>query len=351
VLASADRRVIELHWTSQLESIMHDFLHEVEPEGIRFLAFPPGVSADDEAIAAGMWMPGWQLSFVPLSRPTSDNVSSRTTLDNGARRQVVRYVWVAVAGIALIVGIGATAGRALFRQMQLARLKTDLVSAVSHELRTPLASIRVLVDGLLADGELEPRKTREYLSLVASENERLSRVIENFLTFSRLERHRYRFTFAEARPADIIAAAVGAIRDRVPPSCDLRVEVAPDLPPLLADVDALGTALLNLLDNALKYTPQEKRILVRACRETDGFIAFAVEDNGIGIPARDHRRVFRRFYRVDQRLTRETSGVGLGLSIVELVVRAHHGTVSVRSETGAGSTFTLRLPCADGVAV
>jgi two-component system sensor histidine kinase SenX3 len=129
------------------------------------------------------------------------------------------------------------------------------------------------------------------------------------------------------------------------------VEVAPDLPPLLADVDALGTALLNLLDNALKYTPQEKRILVRACRETDGFIAFAVEDNGIGIPARDHRRVFRRFYRVDQRLTRETSGVGLGLSIVELVVRAHHGTVSVRSETGAGSTFTLRLPCADGVAV
>ena len=340
-LASSDRRVVELHWTGQIESTMHDFLHEVEPEGIRFIAFPPGVQADDEAIAAGMWMPGWQLSFVPLAR---------TSFDDRARQQVLRYIWVAVAGIALTVGLGATAGRALFRQMQLARLKTDLVSAVSHELRTPVASIRVLVEGLQDDRTIDARKTREYLDMIATENARLGRLIENFLTFSRLERSRYRFEFSAAYPRDVVALAVDAVRDRVPVACDLRVEVDAALPPLRADADALGIALANLLDNALKYTPEEKRIRIRASRDGNGYVSFEVEDNGIGIAPREQRRIFRRFHRVDQRLSRDTGGVGLGLSIVELIVRAHRGSISVRSDIGAGSTFTVRLPSEEGVA-
>jgi two-component system phosphate regulon sensor histidine kinase PhoR len=113
---------------------------------------------------------------------------------------------------------------------------------------------------------------------------------------------------------------VNAIRDRLPPGSDLRVDVAPDLPDVMADADALSTALINLLDHALKYTPEEKRILVRARRDGDASVSFVVEDNGIGIPTKEQRRIFRRFYRVDQRLTRETTGVGLGLSIVELIV-------------------------------
>jgi signal transduction histidine kinase len=340
-LASEDRRVVALFWTGRLESAMHDFLHEVEPSGIRFIAFPPGVPPDEEAIAAGMSMPGWQLSYVPLDPGPFDDT---------ARSQVVRYLWVGLAGVALMAVIGTIAGGAFARQLRLARLKTDLVAAVSHELRTPLASIRVLVDGLRADAEIDPRKTREYLELIAAENTRLHRLVDNFLTFSRLERSRYQFAFSPAHPSTIVAAAVDAVRDRVPAACDLRVEVAPDLPPLTADAEALGTALVNLLDNALKYTAEEKRIRVRVGRDGDGFVAFVVEDNGIGIPAREQRRIFRRFYRVDRRLARETGGVGLGLSIVELVVRAHRGTVVVRSETGGGSTFTMRLPCAaDGV--
>jgi signal transduction histidine kinase len=94
----------------------------------------------------------------------------------------------------------------------------------------------------------------------------------------------------------------------------------------------------------LKYTPDDKRILVRARRDGDASVSFDVEDNGIGIPIKEQRRIFRRFYRVDQRLSRETTGVGLGLSIVELIVRAHGGTVSVTSAPGSGSTFALRLP-------
>jgi signal transduction histidine kinase len=106
----------------------------------------------------------------------------------------------------------------------------------------------------------------------------------------------------------------------------------------------LTTVLLNLLDNACKYTPAEKRIRLRAYRQ-DGRVAFAVEDNGIGIAPRERKRIFRRFYQVDRRLARETGGCGLGLSIVEFIVRAHGGEVTVESRPGAGSTFRVWLPC------
>jgi signal transduction histidine kinase len=340
-LASDDRRVIGLYRTGRLEAMVHDALHQVAPEGIRFIAFPPGDAGDAEAIAAGPWLPGWQLSFQPLDP---------TPFDDAARRRVLSYVWIGFACIAVMTIAGALVVRAFRREMRLARLKTDLVAVVSHEVRTPLTSMRVLVDGLLSDPTLEPAKTREYLQLVAAENERLSRLIENFLTFSRLERNRHQFVLAPARPSAIVHAAVEAIRERVPATCALRVEVSPDLPLLMADADALVTALVNLIDNALKYTPADKRVRVRTYPEGES-VVFAVEDNGIGIPVREQKRIFRRFYRIDQSLARETSGVGLGLSIVDLIVRAHGGTITVRSESGAGSTFTLRLPCvAEGAA-
>jgi signal transduction histidine kinase len=336
-LTSADSRVIAFYRIGRLESMMHDFLHQIAPSGIIFLAVPPDMRADSEAIAAGSWLPGWQLSFMPIE-------SSEFEADNRQHRAV--YVSVALAGIGVIGIVGIAAAGSLRRHLRLSRLKTDLVAAASHELRSPLSSMRVLVDGLLADDPLDPKKTREYLEMLAVENARLSRLIENFLTFSMLERNRHRFVFAPSEPSAIIAAAMDSIRDRVPADADIRVDVTPGLPPVLADADALSMALLNLLENALKYTPGEKRILVRASDDGHGSILFLVQDNGIGIPQREQRRIFRRFYRVDQRLSRETSGVGLGLSIVELIVRGHRGSVTVQSAPDAGSTFTLRVPCA-----
>jgi signal transduction histidine kinase len=334
--ASGDGRTIALYWTGRIEALMHDLLHQVTPAGVRFIAFPPDVDADPEAISAGAALPGWQLTFQPLDR---------TVFEDAGRRRAALYVAVGGAGLAAIALVGVAVVGSFRRHLRLARLKTDLVASVSHELRTPLASMRVLVDGLLADEVLDERKTRDYLGLLSTENARLTRVVENFLTFSRLERGRQQFTFAAALPATIVAAAVDAIRDRMPADCHLRVDSDPDLPAIVVDSDALVTALVNLLDNALKYTAGDKRIHVRVRRDGDGVI-FAVGDNGIGIPAREQRRIFRRFYRVDQRLTRDTGGVGLGLSIVDLIVRAHGGSVGVVSEAGCGSTFTLRLPAA-----
>jgi signal transduction histidine kinase len=333
-LTSQDTRVIALYRTGRLEAMMHDFLHEITSAGILFVAFPPDEPADREAIAAGSWLPGWQVSFVVLG------ASNTAALD---RRRTV-YVSVGLAGVVVMTLIGVATGQTLRRHLRIARLKTDLVAAASHELRTPLASMRVLVDGLLAETELDASKTREYLELMAVENARLSRLIDNFLTFSRLDRGRYQCSFAPADPWTIVRTAIDAVRDRLPATATLDVDVAPSLTAVVVDGEAIRTALVNLLDNALKYTPAAQHIVVRACRAGDGCVEFMVSDNGIGIPVREQRRIFRRFYRVDRRLARETPGVGLGLSIVELIARAHGGTVTVRSKPGEGSTFTLRVP-------
>jgi len=254
------------------------------------------------------------------------------------------YIWVAVLAIA-VVALTALAAAGTFRkQWQLTRLKTDLVSSVSHELKTPLASMRVLVDSLLEDETPDHKKTHEYLELIARENVRLSRLIENFLTFSRLERNRQKFDFAMTRPEHVVEATLEAAQERLQaPDCKLDVDVSPGLPALRADEDALVTVLLNLLDNAYKYTPGEKHIALRAF-SSNGSVVFAIDDNGIGIAPREQKRIFRRFYQVDQRLARESGGCGLGLSIVESIVRAHGGSVEVESQPGKGSHFSVVLP-------
>jgi len=136
------------------------------------------------------------------------------------------------------------------------------------------------------------------------------------------------------RPDAVVRDALDAAQERLN-GCHLEVSIADSLPAVRADEDALVTVLLNLLDNAWKYTPGEKRIGVRAYRER-GRVVFAVEDNGIGIAPRERKKIFRRFYQVDRRLARETGGVGLGLSIVEFIVRAHGGSIDVKSQPGRG---------------
>jgi signal transduction histidine kinase len=293
---------------------------------------PPGGAAPqaDEWMPAGSALPGWQIS---LSMPAQE-------FDATARRRVASYVWIGLLAIAVVAVSALVAGQLLRRQWQIARLKTDLVAAVSHELKTPVASVRVLVDTLLADENPEAGKTRDYLELIARENLRLSRLIENFLTFSRLERSRQKFEFTAVDPTHVVEAAMSAHCASDPA---LSILIAPDLPRIRADEDALVTVLRNLLDNAWKYTPAEKRIAIRAYRE-NARVVFAVEDNGIGIAAREQKRIFRRFYQVDRRLARDTGGCGLGLSIVEFIVRAHGGAVRVQSQPGHGSTFFVALP-------
>lgn len=264
-----------------------------------------------------------------------------------ARKQNALYLWTGAGGIVFIAVLAMAMATYIGRQMRLTRLKNDLIATVSHELKTPLASMRVLVDTLREGRCADPRQAGEYFDLIAKENERLSRLIDNFLTFSRMERNKRAFEFAPVALADAVAAAVEAVGERFSsPDARLEVDVPADLPRVRADRDALVTVLLNLLDNAWKYSGDRKQVKLRAYAAR-GFVCVEVSDNGVGLSRRAAGRIFDKFYQVDQTLSRKAGGCGLGLAIVKFILEAHGGTISVKSQPGRGSTFTIRLPAAD----
>jgi signal transduction histidine kinase len=260
------------------------------------------------------------------------------------RRQITLYVWAGVLVIVLILAAGGLAGQAVGKQVKLNKLKNDFVATASHELKTPLASMRVLVDTLLEGNYKDQQQAREYLELIAKENERLSGLINNFLTFSRMERNKQAFEMVRSSPAAIARAAAEAVKTQLSRGqCDFRVNINENLPDVLADHDAIVTVLVNLLDNAYKYSYGDRHIELNVSAQ-DKSVRFRVSDNGIGMSRRAVRKIFKRFYQVDRSLSRHAQGCGLGLSIAKFIVDAHKGSISVDSELGKGSTFTVKLP-------
>jgi signal transduction histidine kinase len=261
-----------------------------------------------------------------------------------AKRQIAIYTWTGVLVILLIFAAGGVAVVVVSRQIRLNRMKNDFIATVSHELKTPLASMRVLVDTLLEGNIKDETQAEEYLRLTSKENERLSRMIDNFLTFSRMERNKKAFSIAQAKPAAIAGDAIEAAKTKyAAQNCELSVDIADNLPEIQADHDAIVTVIVNLLDNACKYTGDDKKISLKVFAD-DGNVCFAVSDNGIGIARRHIRRLFDSFYQVDQTLSRKAEGCGLGLSIVKFIVDAHKGKISVDSKPGKGSIFTVKIP-------
>jgi signal transduction histidine kinase len=336
--ASSRGRVVELHQVDALRARLRAAVpSQLLPPELDLVFLPPGMGIEPLFLwqLAGSTLPGWMVAF---------SFNGPGSFDAMAEQLVTSYVWIGILVFATVIVLAALALRLVRRQVALTQLRNDLVANVTHELKTPLSSMRLLVDTLLNSQPLQEHTTREYLQLIAQENLRLSRLIDNFLTFSRMERNKYAFGFKEVPAADIVAGAITAVRERFnAPGCEFKIEVAPHLPSVLADPDAMITALVNLLDNAYKYSGEQKQIMLSASA-ANGSVAFAVKDNGIGLSQRDTRRIFKRFFQVDQRLSRSGGGCGLGLSIVKFIVTAHHGRVRVESQPGRGSTFTISLP-------
>ena len=339
---SSDRRVLALVRSENLLVKMQTVLAgESLPPDTEIALVPPGVEKEPAFVSlpAGPRLPGWRLvlGFKDQNVFTT-TMEHRTTL----------YLWTGVLVVAAVGGTTILAIRLLRRQMMLARLKNDLAATVSHELKTPLSAMRVFVDTLLDSEQMDEKRVREYLHLIAQENERLSRVIQNFLTFSRIEREKQTFHFTLASPRQIIARAIETVGKWLDSSgCRLEVEVEADLPSVLADPDAIVTALINLLENACKYSEEIKHIIL-SVRVESANVIFSVKDHGIGIAPSDAKKIFQPFYQVDRRLSRRGSGCGLGLSIVQSIVIAHKGSVSVKSQSDQGSTFAISLPAAPG---
>ncbi len=288
--------------------------------------------------SAGEHFPGWKIELY---------FRGGDVFRKAASKQIAVYTWTGVLVIVLILASGGFAGKAIGRQMKLNRLKNDFIATVSHELKTPLASMRVLVDTLLEGSYKDQQQASEYLQLTSKENERLSRLIDNFLTFSRMERNKQVFRMARSSPAVIARAATEAVKTKFSEGrCRFEITICVDLPDVLADRDAMVTVLVNLLDNAYKYSYDDKQIELRVFSE-DGQVCFCVSDNGTGMSRRSARKIFKRFYQVDRSLSRRGRGCGLGLSIAKFIVDAHKGSISVDSKPGEGSTFTVKLPAVD----
>ena len=257
--------------------------------------------------------------------------------------------------LALVLLSLSGGGLALLRAARRERLdavrKTDFVSNVSHELRTPLTSIRMFSELLAEDRIADPDRRRRALATIAAESERLSRLVDGVLDFSRLERNRRKY---DLRRVDL-AELVEEMRD-APAHCGFRMADCERGAAALADRDAVRQIVLNLLDNAAKYAPgAPPEVSVRAGVPRgagvlrgagNGAVSLSVADRGPGVPPRAAKRIFDRFYRVDDSTTRETGGSGLGLSIARRLARGMGGDLVYRPREGGGSVFELTLPAA-----
>lgn len=257
------------------------------------------------------------------------------------------FLILGVISLLLTGGIVMT-HRNISREMALARLKSDFVSNVSHELRTPLSLIRLYAETLEMGRLKSPDKYQEYYSIIRKESERLTALINNILDFSRIEAGRKEYDFRQTDMRELVRNTLESYRYQIEQSgFAFEEKIADDVPPLSVDREAMARSLLNLVNNALKYSHDQKYIGVNLFRD-NGSVKLEVVDHGIGIPQPEQQKIFDKFYRVGDPLVHNTKGSGLGLALVRHIVRAHGGEVSVDSVPGRGSKFTINLPVVTG---
>jgi len=256
-----------------------------------------------------------------------------------------RILVAALGLIAALILVGAyLVARAVTREMAVSRLQSEFVSSVSHEFRTPLSSLCLLSD-LLASGRVASDADRnEYYGVLVRESRRLRRLVEGLLNFGRMEAGAMQYRFETIDPAELVRELSNDFLHEVEVS-GYRIEVTAgkDTPLVNADRTALGSAVWNLLDNAVKYSPECRHVWVDVLKE-DGRAAIRVRDCGLGIPVSEQKRIFEKFTRGEAARQSGIEGTGVGLAMVHRIMAAHGGEVRLESEPGRGSTFTLLLP-------
>jgi signal transduction histidine kinase len=288
------------------------------------------------ASAAGEWL-GDRFPGLKVRMPPVDPDLTQRSLQAGFY----------AAGLAIILSVTLFGGYLLWRdvnrEMRVAALRSQFVSSVSHELKTPLTAIRMFAETLQLD-RVAPATRADYLDTIVRETERLTRLLNNVLDFSKIEEGRKAYRRETASLADVVRAAARAMAYPLEQhGFELKVDIDDTLPAASVDTDALEQAILNLLTNAMKYSGSGRRIdlrLHRAGREA----IISVRDEGIGIPVADHARIFEKFYRISTPENQRIPGTGLGLTLVDHIVNAHDGSVHVESAPGRGSLFSIHLP-------
>jgi two-component system phosphate regulon sensor histidine kinase PhoR len=244
----------------------------------------------------------------------------------------------------LLIGAVWLVYRTLKKEMELVRLKGDFVSNVSHELRTPLSLIRMFTETLSMKRVQTEEKKQEYYETILQETERLTRLINNILNFSRMEAGKKQYHLEPLALNEVVTGVMKTYTSHLEhEGFTTSVQLAENLPAIHADREALTEALINILDNAVKYFAADKYVRIKT-GQTDTTIYVEVEDHGIGIDKHHHKKIFETFYRVSTGLTNNIKGSGLGLSLVNHIMNAHGGMIELESEPGKGSTFRLLFP-------
>jgi signal transduction histidine kinase len=294
----------------------------------------------------------WDGGRSEMDRPLSDIFQGLvlaikypgTTIDEiGAK--ILRNNYIILGALSLVMAGGVfLTYRNISREMNLARLKSDFVANVSHELRTPLALIRLYAETLELGRLTAQEKYQEYFRIIREESERLTALINNILDFSRIEAGRKEYEFKETNLAELVRATLDSYRFQIEQNgFAFEENISGDIPPLNVDREAIARSLLNLVNNALKYSKDQKYIGVSLYR-SNGSVKLEVQDRGIGIAAGEQDKIFEKFYRCGDPLVHNTKGSGLGLSLVRHIAQAHGGTVFVESVPEKGSKFTIALP-------
>ena len=275
-------------------------------------------------------------------------IKVRGTTIESISQKFFRTYFIILGALSLLMAGGMwLTYRNVTRELALAKLKSDFVSNVSHELRTPLALIRLYAETLELGRLSSPGKQHEYHEIIRKESERLTALINNILDFSRIEAGKKEYNFRQTDVADLVRSTLESYRFEIEQNgFHFEEKIESDLPPLQVDREAIARSLLNLVNNAVKYSSEEKYLGIHLYRE-NGSVNLDVVDHGIGIPANEQPKIFEKFYRVGDPLVHNTKGSGLGLSLVRHIVQAHGGAVAVASTPGKGSTFTITLPVPD----
>ncbi len=323
------RTLVVVHGKALFESIQNDRAN------VFGRMFQTQIDVGGRGESLGAAFPGLRVQMKPIG---NSGPAQRGKLESSF------YIFTLILVISVTFFGAYFVWRDVRRELQLAALRSQFVSSVSHELRTPLAAIRMFAETLRMGRTASPETQAEYLDTIVNESERLTRLLDNVLDFSKIERGDRHYKRVPVLLAEAVQAAARALQYALSAQgFNLRVEAMERIPPIPGDPDAIEQAVLNLLTNAMKYSSTSREIDLSLGRRNCHAV-ISVADHGIGIPASEQDRIFEKFYRIPTPENQEVPGTGLGLTLVDHIVRAHGGRVEVESSPGQGSTFSIILP-------
>ncbi|RME02841.1 MAG: sensor histidine kinase [Planctomycetota bacterium] len=288
------------------------------------------------------------LVSLPLPPPLENHylcaLPNPTNSSSLADLQTKNYIFIVItAALTMLLGVLGIVFFA-YRQIRNAQLKSDFVSNVTHELKTPLTSIRMFVETILMERVKDRQEEKECLEIINKETERLSRLIEKILDFSALENQIKRFHFVPCQIEELVQNSIEIFKKQIPPdSCSIQLHVLQNIQPIELDKESIHEVLLNLLSNAYKYSENQAKIDV-FLKESKHYVIIEVVDNGIGILKKHLKKIFHKFYRIQNLFTTHKEGTGLGLAICRGIIQVHRGKITVESQPGKGSKFSIFLP-------